>query len=149
MATPLRPFWESASGSELEVLSRVASGSLRNSRYTLSAGPSAQEFHDLDHFAAGRRERTSDGFESSDVNPTLGADSQTFADCLALMIKRIANQYGVARLAFVEKGDVRGPVGLLTFMNALIERTNIPAVIVRLGRALPSAKVKGPSINWS
>lgn len=124
----------------------MAAGSLRNSRYTLSAGPSAEEFHDLDQFAAGRTERTSDDQESSRVSLPLGSDSQIFADCLAVMITRIAEQYGVRRLAFVEKGDIRGPVGLLTFMAALIERTKIPAVIVRLGRKLPSAKVKGPPV---
>ncbi len=147
MATDSRTFWEDATPEERAIMTQVAAGSLKNSTYMLSAGPTVEEFHDLDDFVAGRSHKIIEGQESDAWSDSPAAGRKGFADVLARAVSSLVAEYGISRLAFIEKGDVRGPVGLLTVMNSVVERTDLQALIVRSGRKLPSSALKGKPVE--
>ena len=94
------------------------------SRWALVGGGESPVYYDLDKALA---------------NPTTAA---RVVNLYEEMINDLVNESGpVQRMAFIEKR--RGPVGAITLKDLLVQRTGLPAVIVRPRRRINCATVKG------
>lgn len=110
----------------------------RRSTYTMTAGSQATFFLDADEVYLGRDEL----FQASDTR----AQRARLATKLAADIARHVIEHSISRLAFIEKVDA-GPVGMLTWMNLLVQQTGIDACIVRPRKRLLLASVKGRPVQ--
>jgi orotate phosphoribosyltransferase len=94
------------------------------SRWALVEGGESPVYYDLDKALA---------------DPTTAAKIVNFYE---EMISDLVNECGpVQRMAFIEKR--RGPVGAICLKDLLVQRTGLPAVIVRPRRRIRCATVKG------
>jgi orotate phosphoribosyltransferase len=89
---------------------------------------------------------TTDFYYDIDLSVTNPVMLQSVVDWYLAAINKIGREYGpINRIAFIEKDS--GPVGAIVLTGILVERTKIPAIIVRLRRRLMVNSLKGGEIK--
>lgn len=89
---------------------------------------------------------TTDLFFDLDTSTTSPLSLKHVINWYVVAINNIQNKYGkVDRIAFIDK-DSRS-VGVITLLSAMVDKTSIPAIIIRLRKRLPQTELKGDLKN--
>ncbi len=114
--------------------------SARGSTFTTVAGIPSTSFTDLDEYLLGRV--PGDAFQTELAKTRREWLAQRMAKRILDSCARLA----IARLAFIEKPDA-GPLGAITLLDTLLNLTGLEGCIIRPGKRLHVARVKGRTIQ--
>lgn len=97
-------------------------------------------------FTRGIKDGITDLFFDLDISSNNPNSLKHIIDWYTTAINNLIIKYGqINRVAFIEKDS--GPVGAITLISAVIQKINIPAIIVRVRRRLPQNLIKGDLEN--
>jgi len=95
-------------------------------------------------FTRGVKEGRTDLFFDLDTSNNNPSSLKYIVDWYATAISNLIQKHGqIDRVAFIEKDS--GPVGAITLLSGVLQRINLPAIIVRVRKRLPQNSLKGIS----
>jgi orotate phosphoribosyltransferase len=111
----------------------------RRSTYVLSSGGTSREYVDIDGYYLG-----ADGDYEFDRKLGLVRLTELVTRIIPPIID-VSRKHATTRIAFVEKPD-NGPVGMLALMSLILLHSGLEGCIVRPGKRLLAASIKGRPI---